>query len=115
MRKEIIFIDEETADIALLKSMGFNKTVIRAWHFWRLFLLSAFSLGLTYVFMATAGDYLMGRLFSSVMRCKGFSFTVQPVPNFVVLPLCIITLLVVVILLVTRLADKIEIWKVRNE
>lgn len=112
---ENIFIDEETADIALLKSMGFNKSVIRAWHFWRLFLLSAFSLGLTYVFMATAGDYLMGRLFSSVMRCKGFSFTVQPVPNFVVLPLCIITLLVVVILLVTRLADKIEIWKVRNE
>lgn len=112
---ENIFIDEETADIALLKSMGFNKTVIRAWHFWRLFLLSAFSLGLAYVFMATAGDYLMGRLFSSIMRCKGFSFTVQPVPNFVVLPLCIITLLVVVILLVTRLADKIEIWKVRNE
>ena len=112
---ENIFIDEETADIALLKSMGFSKTVIRAWHFWRLLLLSAFSLVLTYVFMATAGNYLIGLLFSSVMRCKQFSFTILPVPNFVILPLCIITLLVVVILLITRLADKIEIWKVRNE
>ena len=112
---ENIFIDEETADIALLKSMGFSKTVIRAWHFWRLLLLSAFSLVLTYVFMATAGNYLIGLLFSSVMRCKQFSFTILPIPNFVILPLCIITLLVVVILLITRLADKIEIWKVRNE
>ena len=112
---ENIFIDEETADIALLKSMGFNRSVIRAWHFWRLFLLSAFSLGLTYVFMATGGNYLIGLLFANVMSSKGFSFTVLPVPNFVVLPLCIITLLVVVILVITRLADKIEIWKVRNE
>ena len=112
---ENIFIDEETADIALLKSMGFNRSVIRAWHFWRLFLLSAFSLGLTYVFMATAGNYLIGKLFSGVMRCKEFNFTVLPVPNFVVLPLCIITLLIAVILVVTRLADKIEIWKVRND
>ena len=112
---ENIFIDEETADIALLKSMGFNRSVIRAWHFWRLFLLSAFSLGLTYVFMATAGNYLIGRLFANVMSSKGFTFTVLPVPNFVILPLCIITLLAVVILLITRLADKIEIWKVRNE
>ena len=112
---ENIFIDEETADIALLKSMGFNRTVIRAWHFWRLLLLSLFSLGLTYVFMATAGNYFIGLLFSSVMRCKTFSFTVLPIPNFVILPLCIITLLVAVILLITRLADKIEIWKVRNE
>ena len=112
---ENIFIDEETADIALLKSMGFNKKVIRAWHFQRLFLLSVFSLGLTYIFMATGGNYLIGRLFSNVMRCKEFTFTVLPLPNFVVLPLCIIVLLVVVILLITRLADKIEIWKVRNE
>lgn len=112
---ENIFIDEETADIALLKSMGFNRPVIRAWHFWRLFLLAAFSLGLTYVFMATVGNYLMGLLFSGVMKCKEFNFTVLPVPNFVVLPLCIITLLIAVILMVTKLADKIEIWKVRNE
>ena len=112
---ENIFIDEETADIALLKSMGFSKVSIRSWHFWRLLLLSTLSLGLTYVFMATVGNFLIGRLFSSLMRCKEFTFTVLPVPNFVILPLCIITLLIAVILLITRLADKIEIWKVRNE
>jgi hypothetical protein len=112
---ENIFIDEETADIALLKSMGFTKGAIRSWHFWRLMLLSLLSLGLSYVFIDTAGEFLIGKLFQSFMRCKEFTFTVLPVPNFVIVPLCVIVLLMAVILIVTRLADRIEIWKVRNE
>lgn len=112
---ENIFIDEETADIALLKSMGFTKGAIRSWHFWRLMLLSLLSLGLSYVFIDTAGEFLIGKLFQSLMRCKEFTFTVLPVPNFVIVPLCVIVLLMAVILIVTRLADRIEIWKVRNE
>ncbi len=112
---ENIFIDEETADIALLKSMGFTKGAIRSWHFWRLMLLSFLSLGLSYVFIDTAGEFLIGKLFQSLMRCKEFTFTVLPVPNFVIVPLFVIVLLMAVILIVTRLADRIEIWKVRNE
>ena len=112
---ENIFIDEETADIALLKSMGFTKGAICSWHFWRLMLLSLLSLGLSYVFIDTAGEFLIGKLFQSLMRCKEFTFTVLPVPNFVIVPLCVIVLLMAVILIVTRLADRIEIWKVRNE
>ena len=112
---ENIFIDEETADIALLKSMGFGRGTIRAWHFFRLLLLSVFSLILTYIFLATGGNYLIGLLFKSILRSKEFHFTVLPFSNFVIIPLCVVTGLAVVIYLMTRLTNKIQIWKVRNE
>ena len=112
---ENIFIDEETSDIALLKSMGFDRGVIRAWHFFRLMLLSFFSLLLTYVFMATAGNFLIGNMFKSLMKAGYFNLKVLPVSNFVIVPLFVLTGLALVIYLMTRITNKIQIWKVRNE
>ena len=112
---ENIFIDEETADIALLKSMGFDRGVIRAWHFLRLMLLAVFSLVITYVFMATGGNFLIGSLFKSVMKSGSFTFKVLPVNNFIIIPLCVITGLALVIYVMTRITNSIRIWKVRNE
>ena len=112
---ENIFIDEETSDIALLKSMGFGRGVIRAWHFFRLMLLSLFSLLLTYVFMATAGNFLIGNLFKSIMKSGDFTLKVLPLSNFVIVPVCILADLALVTYLMTRITNKIQIWKVRNE
>lgn len=112
---ENIFIDEETSDIALLKSMGFGKGAVRSWHFWRLMLLSLLSLGLSYVFTSTIAEFLIGKLFQTLMRAKEFNFFVSPISNYVIVPICVIVLLVAVIMTVTKLADRIEIWKVRNE
>ena len=112
---ENIFIDEETADIALLKSMGFGRGTIRAWHFLRLMLLAAFSLLLTYVFMVTGGNYLLGSLFKSIMKCAAFTLRVQPLSNFIIIPVCVMTGLAIIIYLMTKMTGKIQIWKVRNE
>ncbi|MCR5617841.1 MAG: hypothetical protein K6F83_06100 [Clostridiales bacterium] len=112
---ENIFIDEETSDIALLKSMGFDNKVIRAWHFLRLLILALMSMALTYVFMATGGNLLIGYLFKTIMKCGSFKFKVLPLSNFVIIPLFVISSLAVVILLITRITDGIRIWKVRNE
>jgi hypothetical protein len=112
---ENIFIDEETADIALLKSMGFSKNTIRTWHFLRLMLLAAFSLILTYVFMATGGNFLIGNLFKSIMKCGAFSLKVLPVNNFVIVPVLVLAGLALVISLMTEMTGRIQIWKVRNE
>ena len=112
---ENIFIDEETSDIALLKSMGFGRGVIRAWHFLRLMLLALFSLALTFVFMETGGNFLIGSLFKSLMKSAGFRLKVLPVNNFVIIPFCVITGLAIVIYLITRITNRIQIWKVRNE
>ena len=112
---ENIFIDEETSDIALLKSMGFGREAIRAWHFLRLMLLAVFSLGLAYVFMVTGGNVLIVKVFTGIMKCAAFKFKVLPVNNFVIIPFCVITGLTLVIYLMTRITEKIQIWKVRNE
>lgn len=112
---ENIFIDEETADIALLKSMGFGRGTIRAWHFLRLMILALISLGLTYIFMVTGGNLIIGKLFTNVMKCYSFKFKVQPISNFVILPLCVLTGLAIIIYLMSMLTNKIQIWKVRNE
>ena len=112
---ENIFIDEETSDIALLKSMGFGKGVIRAWHFLRLLILALMSLILSYIFMATGGDLLIGKLFKTIMKCGTFNLKVLPVSNFIIIPLCVVSGLAAVIFLITRITDSISIWKVRNE
>lgn len=112
---ENIFIDEETSDIALLKSMGFGKGVIRAWHFLRLMLLSIFSLLLSYIFMMTAGNFLIEKLFTFVMKNARFRFTVVPFTNYVIIPVCVIAGLAIVTFIVTKIMDGIQIWKVRNE
>ena len=112
---ENIFIDEETADIALLKSMGFDRGVIRAWHFLRLMLLAVFSLVITYVFMATGGNFFISSLFKSVMQSGSFTLKVTPVSNFVIIPFCVITGLALIIYVMTRITNSIRIWKVRNE
>ena len=95
--------------------MGFNRSVIRAWHFFRLMLLSVFSLLLTYVFMATAGNFLIGSLFKSLMKAGDFNLKALPLSNFVIIPFFVLTGLALVTYLMTRITNKIQIWKVRNE
>ncbi len=112
---ENIFIEEETADIALLKSMGFKRSVIRGWHLIRLVILGILSMVLALLFTATAGNKLAEWLFITLLRNCSFTLTVDPVHNFVIVPLIVMTGLVIVVYLMTRLTDKIQIWKVRTE
>ena len=78
-------------------------------------LLAAFSLILTYVFMATGGNFLIGNLFKSIMKCGAFSLKVLPVNNFVIVPVLVLAGLALVISLMTEMTGRIQIWKVRNE
>lgn len=112
---ENIFIEEETADIALLKSMGFKRSVIRGWHLIRLTILGVLSMGLSLVFTATLGNKFAETLFVSLLRNYSFKLTVDPIHNFVIVPLIVISGLVIVVYLMTRLTDRIQIWKVRTE
>ena len=49
------------------------------------------------------------------MKNASFSLKVLPVSNFIIVPVCVITGLALVIYLMTRITNKIQIWKVRNE
>jgi predicted lysophospholipase L1 biosynthesis ABC-type transport system permease subunit len=112
---ENIFIEEETADIALLKSMGFKQSVIRGWHLIRLTILGVLSMGLSILFTATIGNKFAETLFVSLLRNYSFKLTVDPIHNFVIVPLIVISGLVIAVYLMTRLTDSIRIWKVRTE
>lgn len=112
---ENIFIEEETADIALLKSMGFKQSVIRGWHLIRLTILVVLSMGLSILFTATIGNKFAETLFVSLLRNYSFKLTVDPIHNFVIVPLIVISGLVIAVYLMTRLTDSIRIWKVRTE
>ena len=112
---ENIFIEEETADIALLKSMGFKRSVIRGWHLIRLMILGALSMVLALLVMRTFGNALAGFLYTSLCRTYEFILTPDPVSNYVIVPACVLAGLTVVVYLMTRLTDSIRIWKVRTE
>jgi len=49
------------------------------------------------------------------MKCGDFNFRVLPVNNFVIIPVFVLAGLALVIYLMTRITNKIQIWKVRNE
>ena len=112
---ENIFLDEEAADIALLKSMGFSRSVISAWHFLRLLILALIAVAVTYLFMETLGNFLVGNLFTSIMKCGSFRLKVLPLSNFVIIPVVILTGLAVIMFFMAKMTNKIQIWKVRNE
>ncbi len=112
---ENIFIDEETADIALLKSMGFSGMTIRSWHLIRLLLLAGVSIFGALLFVKTAGNLIAAKLYISICKTHEFILQTDILHNLVIVPLVVIIGLGTVIWLVTRLTENIRIWKVRNE
>ena len=112
---ENIFIDEETADIALLKSMGFRSRTIRSWHMLRLLLLAAVSILGSLLFVKTAGNLIAERLYISIAKTHEFILQTDILHNFVIVPAAVLIGLSIILYLMTGLADRIEIWKVRNE
>ncbi|MBO4637423.1 MAG: hypothetical protein J5685_09795 [Clostridiales bacterium] len=112
---ENIFIEEETADIALLKSLGFRTFTIRMWHFARLLILAVASLILAHILVSTGGAAIVDFIYTSLCRVYGFDLLADPVQVYLIIPVCFIAGLATVIFLITGLTKNIQIWKVRNE
>lgn len=112
---ENIFIDEETADIALLKSMGFRNKTVRFWHLIRLLLLVGVSVIGALLFVKTIGNVIAEKIYIAVGRTYEFVLQTDILHNFVIVPAVAVIGLGIVIYLVTGLTENIRIWKVRNE
>ena len=112
---ENIFIEEETADIALLKSMGFRSSVIRGWHIIRLMILGVSSLILAFLFNSVIGNKIAEILYTSLLRTHSFRLSFNLVHNLLIIPVCVMAGLAVVTYLMTKLTENIKIWKVRTE
>ncbi len=112
---ENIFIEEETSDVAVLKSMGFDRMPVRMWHVLRMVLLIVISYLVATVLTMTAGNFLLGKLISAVIYVCDFQVITRFFANFVVVPVCAVMLVVICLILMLKSVDKIQIWRIRNE
>lgn len=110
-----IFIEEETADIALLKSMGIGGFTIKLWQFLRIILLVMAAIVLANIFVGTAGRIIMQEVARAVIKVDSFSLTAHLVSNCIIVPFIVIGLVAVTLLPVLKSIDEIKIWRVNNE
>lgn len=110
-----IFIEEETADIALLKSMGFGSFSIKLWHFLRIVILTAISTVAAHVLLGTIGRGLVQQIVRSILRVVEFKLTVNVALNFLVVPAVVLGVVALALLPALKPMDSIQIWRVKNE
>lgn len=91
-----VFIAEETAETAMLKSIGFTDGFIKASHILRILILSVCSVILGELLLVTAGNYIVGMIMEG-LGITGFGF----VPEFMV-SLCIIPAIAICTVLLTQ-------------
>ena len=109
-----VFVTEETAEIALLKSTGFTDGAIRKWHLLRLALITVFSIVLAEVMLKTLGQLFM-TVFMANYNATGVKMLPEIPVTFIVIPLIVITAVMVTVLFTLRGINRIGIWKITEE
>lgn len=110
-----IFIEEETADIAMLKSLGIAGGSIRRWQFIRIMLLVISSILVSIVLAFTLNKFIFGKIGGTVLGVAEFSLAAPSVLSMSIIPLGLIFIVTVSLLLSLKPIDRIQIWRVRNE
>ena len=112
---EQIFIEEETADIAMMKSMGMDRATIRKWHFERIMILIAIASVIGIIMAFTVSKYALELLGISTLSLVSFSIADPPLLSVVIVPAVLAILISLVLMAALKSMDDIQIWRVRNE
>lgn len=112
---EQIFIEEETADIAMMKSMGMDRATIRKWHFERIMILIAIASVIGIIMAFTVSKYALELLGISTLSIVSFSIADPPLLSVVIVPAVLAILISLVLMVAMKSMDDIRIWRVRNE
>ncbi len=112
---EQIFIEEETADIAMMKSMGMDRATIRKWHFERIMILIAIASVIGIIMAFTVSKYALELLGISTLSIVSFSIADPPLLSVVIVPAVLAMLISLVLMVAMKSMDDIQIWRVRNE
>ena len=110
-----IFIEEETSDIAMLGSMGFDKWSVRKWHYYRLLILIAMATALALLAAFTVSKWLFGKIGCATLGLASFKIASPPVFVLILLPAALIVIVSAVMAVSFRSMDLIRIWRIRNE
>ena len=110
-----IFIEEETSDIAMLKSMGFDKSSIRKWHFVRFILLIVIAAALAITLSFTVNKIVFEAIGCSVLGVANFDIASPPAAMMILLPAGLVAIASLVMAASFGAMDQIRIWRIRNE
>lgn len=110
-----IFIEEETADIAMLKSIGVDRKSIRGWQYIRILILvvCAIVLGMTISFSISKAVF--NQVGITVLGVGTFALASPTVFSMIIIPLGLLILVTTSLLLAFKPMDNIKIWRVRDE
>jgi ABC-type antimicrobial peptide transport system permease subunit len=110
-----IFIEEETSDIAMLKSIGVDRSSIRGWHYLRILILVLCAIVLGFLLSFTVSKALFNQVGMAVLGVGKFALA-SPTPfSMIVIPLGLLVLVSISLLLAFKPIDSIKIWRVRDE
>lgn len=112
---EQIFIEEETSDIAMLKSMGFDKGSIRMWHYFRLLALVIISTVIAVILAYTLNKIVFDLIGRAVLCVGRFMVASPPVIALTALPAAVVLIITFVMTASFKMIDQIRIWRIRNE
>lgn len=110
-----IFIEEEASDIAMLKSMGFDKKSIRKWHFVRFILLIVIAAALAIIISMTVSKITFGAIGCAALGVANFDIASPPLAATVLLPAGLAAIVSLVMAASFGAMDQIRIWRIRNE
>ncbi|MCR5251591.1 MAG: FtsX-like permease family protein [Lachnospiraceae bacterium] len=110
-----IFIEEETSDVAMLKSLGVGKGSIRGWHYERMLLLVAVATAGATLLSFTLSKLLFGKIGTTALDIAEFTLASPPLPALLGLALAVAVLISLVLMISFRSIDQIKIWRIRNE
>ena len=110
-----IFIEEETADIAMLKSLGIDKKEIKKWQYFRIMILVFVATVLAVLLSFTFTKVLFNELGKWALLVGSFLLVSPSVKEILLLPLGLIALVSCVMLISFQPIDGIKIWKIREE
>lgn len=110
-----IFIEEEASDIAMLKSMGFDKKSIRKWHFVRFILLIVIAAALAIIISMTVSKITFEAIGCAALGVANFDIASPPLAATVLLPAGLAAIVFLVMAASFGAMDQIRIWRIRNE
>ena len=110
-----IFIEEETADIAMLKSIGVDRSSIRGWHYLRMLILVVCAIILGFILSFTVSKAVFNQVGMVVLGVGKFTLASPTALFMVVIPLGLLMLVSISLVLAFKPIDSIKIWRVRDE
>ena len=109
------FIEDETSDIALTKSMGLGKKTAYLWNYFRVLILVIVSVLIGGTVIDFAAGKVISFLIENLAQISNMVMVKHFFSNYVASPLILLLLVILAVYVSTRTIKNIEIWSIRNE